>query len=231
MPIQEFSPFPTSQAYSSFDFSPLARLGQSTQQRQLSDLARYAATNPTQDITSPSAAPIVPSLGGTSAPYSAPATTADVNKAIGATAAKAGMDPATWAAIASIESSMNPSSNFNKPTQYKGLFQIGAHEFAAHGKGDTYNPMDNAIAAANLAKANNDWFRAQFGREPTPTETYMMHQQGPGFYSKGKMTNVEGNPYPGMSGPQTPESFAAGWANEIERRRKFFARNAFAGEM
>src|SRR5215831_9697215 len=75
MPIQEFSPFPTSQAYSSFDFSPLARLGQSTQQRQLSDLARYAAANPTQDITStsvasPSAAPIVPSAGRTEAPYS-----------------------------------------------------------------------------------------------------------------------------------------------------------------
>jgi hypothetical protein len=25
-----------------------------------------------------------------------------------------------------------------------------------------------------------------------------------------------------MSGPQTPESFAQGWGNEIERRAKYF---------
>src|SRR5215472_4373141 len=95
MPVEGFSSFPFPQSYSSFDFSPLARLGQSTQQRQLSDLARYAATNPTQDITSPSAAPISPSAAppsaGAAAPYAPPATTADINKAIATTAAKAGM--------------------------------------------------------------------------------------------------------------------------------------------
>jgi hypothetical protein len=152
-----------------------------------------------------------------------------VDAAIRATAAAAGMDVPTWKAIASIESSLNPSSNFQRPTQYKGLFQIGSRgddsEWSRHGSGSIYNAMDNATAAARLAADNNVTFRKNFGRDPTPAETYMMHQQGPGFYLNGTMTNVEGNPYPGMSGPQTPASFAEGWGREIERRAKYFRKS------
>jgi hypothetical protein len=32
------------------------------------------------------------------------------------------------------------------------------------------------------------------------------------------MTNVAGNPYPGMSGPQTPETFQRGWSDTLARR-------------
>ena len=145
-----------------------------------------------------------------------------VDDAINQTAASAGMDPSYWRAIASIESSLNPSSNYNRATQYKGLYQVGGNEFATHGHGDIYNPMDNARAAASLAQANNATFREHFGRDPSPIETYMMHQQGPGFYLNGTMTNIAGNPYPGMRGPQTPASFEAGWARELERRAQQF---------
>ena len=209
--------FDIPQAYSAVDFSPLARLGQFGRQRPT--VADLGNLNQPQTATPP---PVTPSPGGTSASFSAPPTAGNVNAALKATAADAGMDVPTWKAVASIESSLNPSSNFDKPTQYKGLFQIGAHEFATHGKGDTYNPMDNARAAASLAKANSQIFRDNFGRDPSPTEIYLMHQQGPGFYTKGTMTNVAGNPYPGMIGPQTPESFAAGWGREIERRARYF---------
>jgi len=143
-----------------------------------------------------------------------------VDDAINQTAASAGMDPSYWRAIASIESSLNPSSNYDKSTQYKGLYQVGGNEFATHGHGNIYNAMDNARAAASLAQANNALFREHFGRDPSPIETYMMHQQGPGFYTQGTMTNIAGNPYPGMRGPQTPQSFEAGWARELERRRQ-----------
>lgn len=146
----------------------------------------------------------------------------DVNEAIRATANKAGMDEAHWKAMASIESNLKPGSNANKATQYKGLFQIGSRgagsEWSRMGGGDIYNARDNAEAAARLAADNNARFKARFGRDPSPTETYMMHQQGLGFYTKGKMTNVAGNPYPGMQGQQTPQSFEAGWGREIERR-------------
>jgi hypothetical protein len=212
-------PFQNQQAFSSFDFSPLAKLGQIGQQGQKNQMLANLGTAPAETPLPG----VIPSLGGTNAPFSAPQTSADVDAAIKATAAAAGMDVPHWKAMASIESSLNPSSNFNRSTQYKGLFQLGMNEFALHGRGDTYKAMDNAQAAARLAQANNATFRDTFGRDPTPSETYMMHQQGPGFYISGKMTNVAGNPYPGMRGPQTPQSFEQGWANEIERRAKYFA--------
>jgi hypothetical protein len=64
--------------------------------------------------------------------------------------------------------------------------------------------------------------RARFGRDPTDTEMYMMHQQGLGFYTRGAMTNIGGNPYPGMRGPQTHESFEAGWGRSLARGRAGF---------
>ena len=153
-----------------------------------------------------------------------------VNSAISSTAATAGMDEAHWKAIAGIESGLNPNSNANRSTQYKGLFQIGTRgadsEWARRGQGSPYDPQANAEAAAKLASDNNAWFKGKYGRDPTPTETYMMHQQGRGFYSRGSMTNIGGNPYPGMRGPQTHESFEAGWGREIERRA---ARNQLDG--
>ena len=144
-----------------------------------------------------------------------------VNQAIRSTAATAGMDPAHWKAISDIESSGDPNANYNKRTQYKGLFQINQAELG--GRGNIYDPQTNAEAAAAVAASNNAWFEKKFGRKPTPTETYMMHQQGRGFYSRGTMTNIAGNPYPGMSGPQTHESFEAGWGRAIEKRAQRFA--------
>jgi hypothetical protein len=139
-----------------------------------------------------------------------------VNEAIRSTAGTAGMDEAHWKAIASIESSLNPSSNINARKQYKGLFQINREELG--GRGNMYDAQTNAEAAAAIAASNNAWFKQKYGRDPTPTETYMMHQQGRGFYARGTMTNIAGNPYPGMRGPQMHESFEAGWGREIERR-------------
>lgn len=152
----------------------------------------------------------------------------DVNEAIRASAATAGMDEAHWKGIASIESDLNPGSNANARTQYKGLFQIGSRgadsEWSRKGQGgNIYNAMDNAMAAARLAQENNAGFKKNFGRDPTAAETYLMHQQGLGFYTRGAMTNIAGNPYPGMRGPQTHESFEAGWTREVERRAARFS--------
>ena len=147
-----------------------------------------------------------------------------VTDAINQTAGTAGMDPAYWRAVASIESSLNPSSNYNRGTQYKGLFQVGGNEFASHGRGNIFNAMDNARAAASLAQANNNTFRQHFGRDPTPIETYMMHQQGPGFYTHGTMTNIAGNLPPEARTPEnmTPQGFERYWANQLERRAQGF---------
>jgi hypothetical protein len=221
--------FPTSQAFSDLGLMPsLGNLGKAlaTPPTLASLGQRYAPNTP--DTTASSAMPSVPSAtpssGGTA--FAAPPTSGDVDAAIRATAAAAGMDVPTWKAIASIESSLNPSSNSDRPTQYKGLFQIGSRgegsEWSRHGRGNIYDAMDNASAAASLAQENNSWFKNNYGRDPTAVETYMMHQQGRGFYANGTMTNVAGNRYPGMSGAQTPQSFEQGWGREIERRAKSF---------
>ena len=130
----------------------------------------------------------------------------------------AGMDPAHWRAIAQIESGVNPQSNRNADTQFKGMFQLGRSVWHDYGSGDIYNPMDNAIAAAKFAQANGAIFRGAFGRDPTPIETYIMHQQGPGFYTKGQMSNIAGNPYsPKMNASlETPQSFEEGWRRNME---------------
>lgn len=147
---------------------------------------------------------------------------------------EAGVDANTMRAIASIESSMNPSSNANRSTQYKGLYQIGREEWRRFGEGNIYSAEDNARATARMFSENKRQFRAHFGRDPTDAELYMIHQQGLGFYTRGAMTNIAGNPYPGMRGPQSHESFEAGWGREVERRKRAFARaqsNKTAQEM
>lgn len=144
-------------------------------------------------------------------------------------AAKANhLDPNTMRAVASIESSMNPEANRHSNRQYKGLYQLGREEWARYGSGDIYNPSDNARAAGRLFAHNRDAFRNRFGRDPTDTELYLIHQQGLGFYTRNTMTNIGGNPYPGMRGPQSHESFEAGWGRELERRKDAFEHPATA---
>ncbi|WP_315792235.1 hypothetical protein [Bradyrhizobium sp. SZCCHNRI1002] len=148
---------------------------------------------------------------------------AEVDQAVVDAARAHHLDVNTMRSIASIESSMNPTSNANRATQYKGLYQIGRSEWARFGNGgNIYSARDNAMAAARMFDANRAQFRRRYGRDPTDTELYMMHQQGLGFYTRGAMTNIGGNPYPGMHGAQTHESFEAGWGRELARRKAAF---------
>jgi hypothetical protein len=142
-------------------------------------------------------------------------------------AAKAhNLDPNMMRSIASIESGMNPSSNANRSTQYKGLYQIGRNEWERFGEGgNVYSAKENAMGAARMFAANRAQFQKRFGRDPTDTEYYLMHQQGLGFYTRGAMTNISGNPYPGMRGAQTHEQFEAGWGREVARRKAGFAKS------
>lgn len=149
---------------------------------------------------------------------------AETDQAIVDAARAHNLDPNTMRGIASIESDMNPSSNANRPTQYKGLYQIGHNEWDRFGNGENiYSAQSNAMGTARMFDANRGQFRKHFNRDPTDTELYLMHQQGLGFYTRGAMTNIQGNPYPGMHGPQTHESFEAGWGRELARRKANFA--------
>ena len=148
---------------------------------------------------------------------------AEVDQAIVDASRAHHLDPNTMRAIASIESDNNPSSNAHRSTQYKGLYQIGRDEWRRFGEGNIYSAHDNAMAAARMFEANRNQFRAHYHRDPTDAELYMMHQQGLGFYTRGAMTNIRGNPYPGMHGPQSHETFETGWGRELARRKERFS--------
>jgi len=146
---------------------------------------------------------------------------AEVNAALEQVARETGYPINELRAVANIESSMNPNSNIDKPTQYKGLMQIGREEWAKNAKPgeNIYNPLDNARVAARIWKKNDEEFKKKNGRLPTGAERYMMHQQGPGFYPRGEPTNPGGNPYPGMSSSRpSHEEFDRGWTHEFNRQ-------------
>ncbi|WP_407146240.1 hypothetical protein [Bradyrhizobium sp. ORS 86] len=156
------------------------------------------------------------------------AGSAEVDQAIVDASRAHHLDPNFMRAVASIESGMNPASNAHRSTQYKGLYQIGTrgagNEWERFGNGgNVYSAEQNAMGAARMFDANRNAFRKHFGRDPTDTEMYLMHQQGLGFYTRGAMTNIAGNPYPGMHGPQTHDSFEAGWGRELARRKAGYA--------
>ena len=153
-----------------------------------------------------------------------------VDEAIKATVPRVpGMTEAHWKAIAHIESALDPDSNSDRSTQYKGLFQIGNKgkdsEWAKNGSGDIYNPMDNAKAAQKIFESNAAYFNKTYGRDPTPAEGYLMHQQGRGYF-KGSLTNPGGNPPPRSVGGPTSDhaEFGARWTRAVNERAAQFAK-------
>lgn len=103
-----------------------------------------------------------------------PATEAAIQRA----ATRTGVDPATLRAFVLIESGGNP---FNKTGSYKGLLQLSDREFANYGgQGNIFDPDANLTAGAAKLKAEAADFEKRFGRQPTASELYLMHQQGVG---------------------------------------------------
>jgi len=151
----------------------------------------------------------------------------NVDAALQSGAAAAGMDVAHFKSIAAIESALDPHSNYNKRTQYKGLFQIGRSEWGEYlkhgGSGSIYNASDNAMAMAYLVNRNRADFKRRFGRDPTNDEIYLMHQQGLGFYTRGALTNMHGN-LPASARPyvHTHQQFEQYWSNRVEQGARNF---------
>lgn len=102
----------------------------------------------------------------------------DIQELIRQRAIAAGVDPVAALTIARIESSFNPSSNMNAATQYKGLYQLGRDEWAKHGTGNIYDPAANTDAFLKLYNNNASALAKSLGRDVTPQETYLAHQQG-----------------------------------------------------
>src|SRR5215831_5602773 len=90
------------------------------------------------------------------------------------------LDPAVLRRIIAIESGGDPNA---RTGSYKGLFQLSNDEFNRYGGGNIYDAQDNTDAALRKLSAERDWFAQNYGRNPSATDLYLMHQQGQGGYA------------------------------------------------
>ena len=91
------------------------------------------------------------------------------------------LSPDLLARIVRIESGNNP---YARTGSYHGLLQLNQPEFKRYNPtGDIYDPAANLNAGAAKLAGEIATFRQNYGREPTPTDIYMTHQQGQGGYA------------------------------------------------
>lgn len=90
-----------------------------------------------------------------------------------------GLSPKGLACLVKLESSGNPNA-ISPGGGYRGLCQIGRPEFLEYGPkgGGRLNPVDNLMAAANLAQCNARQLQYALSRKPSDAEIYLAHQQG-----------------------------------------------------
>lgn len=143
---------------------------------------------------------------------------------IEAEAQRQGVAPQTAVAIAAIESGGDPLA---VKGSYRGLFQLSQDEFTRFGgQGDIHGDENIRVGVASL-KAKAGAFREEFGRDPTPTDMYLMHQQGEAGY-RAHLANPDAPAWQNMlstaEGRRKGETWAksAIWGNLPESAQRFF---------
>lgn len=96
---------------------------------------------------------------------------------ISGAATKYGQDPNTLMTIAGIESSFNPNAK-NPKSSASGLFQFIKGTAKDYGLADPFDAAQSSDAGARLLRDNRAYLVDKLGREPTPGELYLAHQQG-----------------------------------------------------
>ncbi|RWN47183.1 MAG: lytic transglycosylase domain-containing protein [Mesorhizobium sp.] len=148
----------------------------------------------------------------------------EVNAAIDEAAAETGEDATTLRTIAQIESGGNPRAK-NPSSTAGGLFQQLDANARQYGVGNKFNAKESALGAAKFMRDNRKYLRAQLGREPTPGELYLAHQQGPGGAAAllknpdKSAVSIVGAPSVRLNGGQpgmTAGQFAKLWINKAE---------------
>lgn len=102
----------------------------------------------------------------------------DIESAIDDAAGTHGVDPDLMRTFARIESGGDPRK---RTGSYNGLFMLSADEFKRFGgDADIFDPGANARAAALKFKSEEADFEKNYGRKPSASELYFLHQQGVG---------------------------------------------------
>lgn len=107
----------------------------------------------------------------------------EVNNAIARAAAEEGVDAGVLSQFAQIESGGNPRAK-NPSSSAEGLFQQTNGNAKQYGVVDRRDAYQSAKGAAKFMRDNRAYLRRTLGREPTPGELYLAHQQGPGGAAK-----------------------------------------------
>lgn len=147
-----------------------------------------------------------------------------LNQAIETAASKHGVDAATLKTIAQIESGGNPRAK-NPRSSAGGPFQFIDSTAKAMGLADRFDIDQSSDAAARLMKNNAGHLRKVLGRDPTPGELYLAHQQGAGGAARllanpdAKASSIVGADAVRLNGGKAGMSagqFASLWINKAE---------------
>lgn len=96
---------------------------------------------------------------------------------------KYGLPEGYLARTAQIESQLDPNAK-NPNSSAGGLFQFIDGTARQYGLANRFDPAAATDAAARLASDNRGVLRRALGRDPTPGELYLAHQQGAGNAAK-----------------------------------------------
>lgn len=101
----------------------------------------------------------------------------EIQSLIDKAAAAHGVDREALTEVARIESGFNPSAA-NPNSSAAGLFQFIDGTARQYGLRDKLDPAQSADAGARLMADNAAYLKKQLGRDATPGELYLAHQQG-----------------------------------------------------
>ncbi len=146
--------------------------GQQVQMGQTGQRGEVASPSAPAVMSAP-AAPAAPRGTGRKA---AMAFAPEVDAAITSAVTKYGVDADYMRRMAEIESSGNPLAKNDSGAT--GLYQFMGETAKQYGLTDRTDPVASADAAARLTQANANQLKKALGRDPTPGELYLAHQQG-----------------------------------------------------
>lgn len=215
-------------------FTPLSQIGQSFfknyddgRKRKLEDDFAKSNSELIDGMSAP-AAPVAAPQGGTLGDMGKPSRAlptfaGDLTNGINQANAKYGLDPSYLPRLAQIESGGNINAK-NPNSTAEGPFQFIRSTAAQYGLTNPRDPVQAADAAARLALDNKNALTRALGRDPTPGELYLAHQQGAGGAIKllsnpdapasavvGEQAVALNGGRPGMTAGQ----FASQWVNKF----------------
>jgi hypothetical protein len=136
---------------------------------------------------------------------------AGLQGAIEQEAQRQGISPQLAVTVAQIESGGNPRAVTGS---YKGIYQLSDEGFRKFGGGgDIFDPAANVRAGIASLKADAAAFEQKFGRQPTPTELYLSHQQGQGGIAA-HLQNPDAPAYQNMLSTAEGQQKGEGWAKQ-----------------